>query len=270
MEEPNAVAARNYTESVDFPPPARCVFIVGNYGSGKTEVAVNLALALRARQVPVSLADLDIVNPYFRSREARALLEAHGVRVVVPPGAQSFADLPIVLPEIRGMLQLGPEGGVSLFDVGGDDAGARMLSSFHDHLPPGSYALWQVLNSRRPFTDSPAGCLRMRAAIEQASRMQVTGLVSNAHLVTETTPEVIEEGLRLAHEVAAQSGLPLVFFTAMGALADHPRVAALDAPLLRLERHMLPPWVRPAGANEDPTDLPAARPTPLGRPRRTE
>ncbi len=255
---------------MDFPPPARRVFIVGNYGSGKTEVAVNLALALRARGVAVRLADLDIVNPYFRSREARALLESHGVRVVVPPGAQSFADLPIVLPEIRGMLQLGPGDGVSLFDVGGDEVGARMLSSFHDHLPADSYALWQVLNSRRPFTDSPAGCQRMRASIEAAARMRVTGLVSNAHLVTETTPEVIAEGLALAREVAAQSGLPLVFITAMGELADHPQVAALDAPLFRLERHMLPPWLRPAGACEDPTDLPAARPTPLGRPRPTE
>lgn len=254
----------------DLRPRESVVVITGNYGSGKTEVAVNWALWLRRAGLEVTIADLDIVNPYFRSREARALLETHGVQVVVPPGAQSFADLPIVLPEIRGMLHLGPEDGVSLFDVGGDDAGARMLSSFHDHLPSGSYALWQVLNSRRPFTDSAAGCQRMRASIEQASRMQVTGLVSNAHLVTETTPEVIAEGLALAREVAERSALPLVFFTAMGELADHPRVAELDAPLLRLERHMLPPWLRPAGQTEDDTDLPAARSVPLGRPRRTE
>jgi hypothetical protein len=255
---------------VDFPPRERRVFIVGNYGSGKTEVAVNLALALRARGVAVRLADLDIVNPYFRSREARALLEAHGVRVVVPPGAQSFADLPIVLPEIQGMLEPRPEDGLSLFDVGGDDAGARMLSSLHDHLQGGGYALWQVLNSRRPFTDSVAGCLRMRAAIEQASRLRVTGLVSNAHLVTETTPAVIAEGLALAREVAEQGGVPLVFFTAMGELADHPQVVGLSAPLLRLERRMLPPWLRPAGTSQDAPDLPAARSAPLGRPRRTE
>jgi len=264
------VEARNYIESEDFPPHAQRVFIVGNYGSGKTEVAVNLALALRARGVAVRLADLDIVNPYFRSREARALLEAHGVGVVVPPGAQSFADLPIVVPEIRGMLQPKPGDGLALFDVGGDDVGARMLSSFHDHLPEGGYELWQVLNSRRPFTDSLEGCLRMRASIEEASRLRVTGLISNAHLVTETTPEVIAEGLALARQVAEASGLPLRFFTAMGELAADPRVRGLDGPLLRLERRMLPPWLRPAGAPEDDPDLPAARPTPLGRPRRMD
>ena len=97
----------------------RVVMVVGNYGSGKTEAAVNLALHLAKAGRRVQIADLDIVNPYFRSREARRLMEQHGIRVVVPPGDQAFADLPIILPEIRGMLNP-PEGVLTLFDVGGE------------------------------------------------------------------------------------------------------------------------------------------------------
>lgn len=241
------------------------MLLVGNYGSGKTEVAVNLALALAERGGRVSLADLDIVNPYFRSREARALLEARGIRVVVPPGAQSFADLPIVLPEVAGLMGIRPGEGHALFDVGGDDVGARMLSSLHPHLAEGGYALWQVVNARRPFTDTVAGCLRMRAEIEQAARLGVTGFVSNAHLVTETTPEVIVEGHALALEAARQAGLPLVFVTAMGDLADHPAVAGLPTPVLRLERRMLPPWLRAERGPGEEHAEPAPRPVPLGR-----
>ena len=106
----------------------RLVIVVGSYGSGKTEVCVNLAIDLARRGRKVQIADLDIVNPYFRCREARRLMERHDIRVVVPPGAQAFADLPIVLPEIRGMLRP-PDGMLTIFDVGGDDVGAKVLAS---------------------------------------------------------------------------------------------------------------------------------------------
>ncbi|UCF67048.1 MAG: cobalamin biosynthesis protein CbiA, partial [Acidobacteriota bacterium] len=102
------------------------MMIVGGFGSGKTEVAVNLAINLARRGRTVQVADLDLVNPYFRCREARALMEHHAIRVVVPPGAQAYADLPILLPEIKGMLHP-PEDTLSLFDVGGDDVGATVL-----------------------------------------------------------------------------------------------------------------------------------------------
>ncbi|MBI5528120.1 MAG: cobalamin biosynthesis protein CbiA [Deltaproteobacteria bacterium] len=251
--------------ATDFLPSGGLVMVVGNYGSGKTEVAVNMALRMSERGAGVSIADLDIVNPYFRCREARDLMEAHGIRVVIPPGAQVSGDLPIILPEIKGMLRPA-EGRASIFDVGGDPVGARVLSSFREHLDGAPYELWQVINSRRPFTGDVAGCLRMRAEIEESSRLKVTGLIANSHLVGETTTEVILEGHRLAREVSEAGKVPVVFVTAMAELADSPELDAIDAPVFRIERRMLPPWLRACDEREDPT-MPAARPVPLGRAR---
>lgn len=246
-------------------PDQRLVMLVGGYGSGKTEVTVNLAMALATAGRRVEVADLDLVNPYFRSREARRAMEVIGVRVVVPPGAQAHADLPILLPEIQGMLH--PRDGTTvLFDVGGDDVGARVLSSLRPALGDGAYELWQVVNGNRPFTGTAAGCHRMRAMVESASRMTVTGLVGNTHLVDETTPEAVLGGWRLVREVAAESGLPVRCVAVLDALADDPALAEIHAPVLRLVRRMLPPWLAPQGAAAEPDGLPAPRPVPIGKP----
>ncbi|MBN2496757.1 MAG: cobalamin biosynthesis protein CbiA [Deltaproteobacteria bacterium] len=248
------------------PEGCRLLMVVGSYGSGKTEISVNLAIQMSEAGRRVQLADLDIVNPYFRSRSARKLMESHGIRVVIPPGAQSYADLPIIVPEIRGML--GPGAGqLSLFDVGGDAVGARLLSSFREPLGDRPYELWQVVNSRRPFTRDEEGCLRMMADIEQASRLRVTGFVANSHLVGETTPEVVCEGARLASRLAERTGVPLRLVCAMGDLEGRQRLAGLDAPMLWMARRMLPPWLRPARSAESRDEpIPAGRPVPIGRP----
>ena len=258
--------------------------VVGNYGSGKTEVSVNLALQYAHQGLKVQIADLDIVNPYFRSREARALMRAAGIRVVVPPGAQISADLPIVLPEISGMLQP-PEGQVSLFDVGGDDVGARLLSTLAPKInrqtspaladgASRSYELWQVINARRPFTDTVAGCLKMHEAIEGSSRLKITGLIANTHLIEETSAEVILEGWYLAREVGEKTGLPVVFVTAMEEMAASKELEEVDVPIFRLQRRMLPPWLakqkdlkqQPLHHGEGEETVPAARSIPIGRP----
>jgi hypothetical protein len=244
----------------------RVIAIVGSYGSGKTELSVNLSLQVAATGRRVQIADLDIVNPYFRCREAQALMQAHGIRVVVPPGAQAFADLPIILPEIRGMLRP-PAGTLSVFDVGGDDVGARALASFRTSIRDGEYELWQVINAKRPFTDTVDGCLEMRRMIEDASRWTITGLLVNSHLIDETTVDVVMDGWRLAEAVRARTGLPIRFVAAMEHLADAPDLRSIDAPVLRLRRHMLPPWLAPGSAAIPTAVQPAARPVPLGRPR---
>jgi hypothetical protein len=253
-------------------PDDRLVMVVGNYGSGKTEIAVNLAISLAGEGLEVQIADLDIVNPYFRSREARELMESHGIRVVVPPGAQATADLPIILPEIAGMLHP-PEGTLTLFDVGGDDVGARALASFRPAIGDGPYELWQVINARRPFTSTVEGCLKIQAEIASASRLAVTGLLGNTHLIDQTTAETVLEGWRLARMVSDRCNLPVRGVAVMEDLADDPALSEIDAPLLRMKRTMVPPWLRAESA--DATDsasepLPAARPTPLGVPRGAE
>lgn len=250
-------------------PSERLVIIVGNYGSGKTEVAVNLAVGLARSGKRVQIADLDIVNPYFRSREARATMEACGIRVVIPPGDQAFADLPIVVPQIKAMLE--PQGDdFSIFDVGGDDVGAKMLSSFHEALGAGRYSLLQVINARRPFTGTVAGCLEMRRRIEESSRLAVTGYIVNTHLIEQTTEDVIVEGVGLAVEVSRASGVPVEVVAAMGELAESPRVLGLGFQVLKLERIMLPPWLQRATKDDNAVErgepLPAARTKPIFRP----
>ena len=107
------------------------LIIVGGYGSGKSEVAVNLSRQLvNAGSAPVAIADLDIVNPYFRSREASEQLTSLGIRTINPAGGQKYADLPIILPEIKGAIE--QRQGVLVLDVGGDDVGARVLSSLSE------------------------------------------------------------------------------------------------------------------------------------------
>lgn len=239
-------------------PADRLVMVVGNYGSGKTEVSVNLALQAAAAGRRVQIADLDLVNPYFRCREARRLMEGNGIRVVVPPGAQEWGDLPIVLPEVLGMLSP-PAGTLSFLDVGGDDVGARVLASLRHGVEANGYELWQVINTRRPFTQDAEGCLAMRDAIERSSRLRVTGFVVNSHLMEETTPDVVLHGVEVARETARRSGLPIRFVAVLEEI--EPAIRGLDEPVLVMKRHMLPPWLLHAGEER----LPAGRPVPLGR-----
>ena len=220
-------------------PEQRVVLIVGNYGSGKTEVAVNLAIQLRQTQ-SVAIADLDIVNPYFRCREARKEMESHGVRVINPDGEFQAADLPIILPELRGALIKGED--TLIFDVGGDDVGARVLSSLADIFDEVPYAMLQVLNAKRPFTEDVPGCLRIQKEIEAASRLNVTGLISNTHLQDETTVETIQDGLRLAEAVENSAGQPIAFVTVNENLRAEFDPAEANCPILWIERRMLPPW----------------------------
>ncbi|MDJ0762615.1 MAG: cobalamin biosynthesis protein CbiA [Myxococcota bacterium] len=247
-------------------PQSNLIIIVGNYGSGKTEVAVNLALYLSQCGNQISIADLDIVNPYFRCREAQALMRSAGIRVVIPPGAHQFADLPIVVPEIKGMLHPGA-GHISIFDVGGDDVGATLLSSFVAALGDSDYSLLQVINAKRPFTDTVDGCLKMKSDIEAASRLKVTGFICNTHLIEETTPSVIAEGYALTEQVSRACGLPIELVTAVGDLARSPIVTALTARIFELKRIMAPPWLRtrekPDRAEEK---VPAGRTKPIFRP----
>lgn len=226
-------------DALEYVPEERVVLIVGNYGSGKTEVAVNLAIQLRARH-NVSVADLDIVNPYFRCREARGEMESVGIRVINPEGDYHAADLPIILPEIRGAVL--DERGILIFDVGGDDVGARVLSSLADVLANRPCTMLQVLNARRPFTDTVAGCAKIRNEIEAASRLRVTGLVSNTHLLEETDLTTVMEGLRLARDVQRASTLPIAFVTANESLRGQLDARTAGCPVLWIKRRMLPPW----------------------------
>jgi hypothetical protein len=217
------------------------VIIVGGYGSGKSEVAVNLARFLGVEQTePVTIADLDIVNPYFRSREAAARLAELGVRSIVPSGEKFYAELPIILPEIKGAIE--NREGKLILDVGGDDVGATVLSSLSGAFVPDEYELLLVLNARRPFTSTVDGCLKMIGQIEAASRLKFTGIISNTHLMTETTASIVLDGYRLAQAVGKKTHLPVVFLSALNEIVQALDAATLDVPVLTLNRLLLKPW----------------------------
>ncbi len=236
----------------DLPPPRSVTVFVGNYGSGKTEIALNYALWLASAGRPVSLADLDIVNPYFRSREARAFVEQRGVAVIAPEGEYAFADLPILLREVGGAI--GRADSHLVLDVGGDDLGARVLGGFAAALAPRDPLVLQVLNERRPFTNTLAGGRRMYEELQAAARLQIGGLVANAHLIDETTPAVVQQGIAFARQVGAELGVPLVFAAIEERIAARLSPAAVGCPVLLIERLMTSPWE------------PSTRRGPIGRP----
>lgn len=220
-------------------PENRLLIIVGNFGSGKTEVSVNLALRLIETH-PVEIVDLDIVNPYFRCREAREEMEKAGIRVTYPKGEFHSADLPIILPEVKGSVV--SQKGYVIFDVGGDDMGARVLSSLADILEERTFSMLQVINACRPFTQDLKGCLKIKAEIEAASRLKMTGVIANTHLMDETDRDVFLKGLDLAKTLAEESGLRLEFATIDKQLYSCFKDEEVGCPLLTIDRRMIPPW----------------------------
>lgn len=221
----------------------RIIAIVGGFGSGKTEVSVNLAKYFAAiEKALVTIVDLDLVNPYFRSREAIGELEAMGISAIAPRGGQFYADLPILMPEVKGAIE--KSNGKLILDVGGDAQGARALGSLAESVNLGDYEMLMVLNVRRPQTDSVAGCLKTIERIELTARLKFTGLISNTHMIDETTPEILIEGYHLACEVSRASGLPLQFVSAKRRVLDMTDTSVFDCPVLPMTRSMLKPWER--------------------------
>jgi hypothetical protein len=212
------------TDSGKFPSPSfsqNVIVIVGGFGSGKSEVSVNLARLLARSGNQVSIADLDIVNPYFRSRETAVALAAMGIKSLIPEGA---------------------------YAMGGDDTGARVLSSLADAFTPGRYELLLVLNAYRPFTADVAGTLRIMEEIETAGKLKFTGLISNSHLIEQTTVAEVLHGLNLTRQVSDETGLPVAFVSAVESVVRQLDPGKIPCPVLAIDRSLLKPWERSASA----------------------
>lgn len=221
----------------------RTIVIVGGYGSGKSEVSVNLARFLAKHgDEPVSIADLDIINPYFRSREAAKQLEKLGIKSLIPPGEQVHADLPIVIPEIKGAIQ--QHEGYLILDVGGDDQGARVLSSLAGAFPIDSYDLLLVHNANRPFTSDVEGSLHVMSEIEGSAQLEFTGLIANSHMMDLTTRETVLEGLDLTKRVAKKREVSVSFLSAETKVLKLIDPKEISCAVLPLNRSLLKPWER--------------------------
>ena len=219
------------------------VVIVGNYGSGKTEVSINLAVNRKRSGLDVRIADLDLVNPYFRTREARRPLSELGIDVVVPPKELLQADLPVLSPAVAGMIRQPSQ--LTILDAGGDGVGARVLASLADAFRNKRVEVLQIVNPFRPFTDTVAGCQKIRESIERAAKIAVTGIVGNANLIDITTVEDVCRGYDFVKDFSRQSGLPLAFITVPAELMPEIDCHRFSCPVLTIERQLVPPWKKP-------------------------
>ena len=188
----------------------RVTVFMGHYGSGKTFVSVNYALALAKLGKPVSIYDLDIVNPYFRTVDAKKTLAQGGVELVVSPFAQTNVDIPAMNAKSYKMID--DLSSYAVADIGGDDRGALALGRFAGKLKEeNNYDALLVLNKFRPETRDIDGALSIIEEIESTGKLPFTGIVNNANLGNETTVDTILSGLEFAKELSKRTGLPVKF-----------------------------------------------------------
>jgi len=216
---------------IDIPWTEKILIIAGHYGSGKTELSLNLAFAHAGEGI--TLVDLDIVNPFFRANEMRADLTEAGVRVLAPTFANTTVDVPSLPADI---LSIFVDERRAILDVGGDHAGARALGQYRRHIDKAGYSFWMVVNARRPLTRTPAEISQMARDIEATSGLTVTGLVNATNLGDETTADIIGEGLGITTEAAHTLSVPVI------ASAGLPEFQEDFSPFIPIRRYLKLPY----------------------------
>lgn len=209
----------------------------GAFGSGKTEVVLNLGVLL-AGDEPVTLVDLDVVTPYFRLRQMQDFLRSTGIQVVSPPLTADLADLPIVPQQLAAIL--GRRRGRVLIDVGGDEEGTRVLGSILAHLVDAR--TFMVINPWRPTTGTPEEIESRCRQLEQAARKPLDGLISNPNLADQTEVQHVEQGHRAVVAAGRRLDKPILCVGVPEGLAGRFDPVGLGAPVLPVRRHMLAPW----------------------------
>ncbi|MCR5042028.1 MAG: hypothetical protein K6C36_08040 [Clostridia bacterium] len=185
----------------------------GHYGSGKSSLAVNYSLYLKSLCDSVTMADVDIVNPYFRSADSRKELEENGVGVITLPYANTNVDLPSLPSSIYGLVERADTHAV--LDVGGDDRGAYALGRFTDSiLRENDFEMLCVVNFARPLTSTPEDALEVMREINAVCALPFTGIVNNTNLGSQTTKELVLGSEEKAAELARLSGVPVAFTSA--------------------------------------------------------
>lgn len=190
----------------------RITVITGHYGCGKTNLSVNLALTTAEIWKSVTVVDLDLVNPYFRTADFRELFENRGIKLIAPDFANSNLDVPSVQFDIE---QLAAGDGCLIIDVGGDDAGAFALGRYAQALNScgDELDMFYVINQRRNLTETAEDAAALMYEIETAARMKHTAIVNNTNLGCETTADIISESAGFAERAAELTNLPLAFTT---------------------------------------------------------
>ena len=221
-------------------PKSRVLVLVGNYGSGKTEISLNLALKMAARGEQVTLVDLDIVNPYFRSSERTELLQEHGIKVYAPSFAMTTVDVPSLPADIQAVFA--DKSRRVIFDVGGDDTGAAALGRYKPYFDQDDVTVLFVVNAFRPLSGEADAVCDLIERVAARSRLKPACLVNNANVAWETQKEDLDRGEALLKEVSARLGIPVGYLCAkediMAQLPD-----TLSGERITIEILMRPDWM---------------------------
>lgn len=217
----------------------RFLILTGNYGSGKTEIALNLALS-SAATMNTTLVDLDIVNPYFRSGEKAEEMRAAGVRMLMPTYAMTTVDIPALPAEIQSVFEV-PSDRV-IFDVGGDDTGAAALGRFYPSFIRfrDDTKMIFVINCMRPLTQNADEIIDLANRIQNRGRLKIDRLINNTNLADRTEPEMIENGEKITLECAERMGITDVVTAGKEEVL---RRCRLHTPVLTIRRYMKPEWM---------------------------
>ena len=211
----------------------RLTLFAGHYGSGKTNIAVNYAISLAKEGKSVCIADLDIVNPYFRTKDSEAELLEHGITLISPQYANSNVDLPALPAPSYRLVQDTSVFGV--MDIGGDDRGAYALGRFADAIKAeGNYRMAFVINKYRPLTSTVEDTVEIMKEIEAASSIRFTCIVNNSNIGGETTKEILLDSVEFAEELSRATGLPIWLHTATENIAKE--ISGLPVLPLKLQK----------------------------------
>ena len=221
-------------------PFPKYTVLTGNYGSGKTELALNLAMHFAEEGKQTTLVDLDIVNPYFRSGEKAKEMETAGIRMLMPTFALTTVDIPALPAEIQSVFETAVDR--VIFDVGGDDTGAAALGryapSFRNNREETVSVL--VINCMRPLTETTEDILDLAERIGNRSRLGIDWIINNTNLANRTEPAMVEAGERTALACAEKMGVKTVL------TAGEPEILAqcrLNTQVLPIRRQMIPEWM---------------------------
>jgi len=182
----------------------------GSFGSGKSELAINLALKKAQEHPPCTLLDMDVINPYFRSSERGDLLKDHQIRLISPPFAMNKIEIMSLSPEVYSAFA--QKEGTIIFDSGGDPVGAISLGQYHSHfcnILSEQLHVFLVVNPLRPLAETAEKAYALMEQIQIASRLNITGIINNANLVEETTTQELKTGYDVVKELSEKTGIPV-------------------------------------------------------------
>ena len=197
----------------------RLTLFAGHYGSGKTNIAVNVAMHLRCEREKVTIADLDIVNPYFRTEDSREELARADIRLICSEYAGTNLDAPALPPEMYAITD--DRSMTAVMDIGGDDRGALALGRYTPAiLEENDYEMLLVINGYRPLTRDVASTMEIIHEIEAAGGIPFTAIINNSNLGEETDAETVLSSLAYAEEISAATGLPIKMTTVRAELYE--------------------------------------------------